>query len=58
VFNFDANGTHSWEYWGSQLNAMKPDLQRVLGATPGGPPAAAAVGGTGAPGGAGTTHGT
>ncbi len=35
VFNFQDNGTHSWEYWGQQLNAMKPDLQRVLGATPG-----------------------
>ena len=34
VFNFPANGTHSWEYWGQQLQAMKPDLQRVLGATP------------------------
>ena len=36
VFNFNANGTHSWEYWGAQLNAMKPDLQGALGATPGG----------------------
>jgi diacylglycerol O-acyltransferase / trehalose O-mycolyltransferase len=35
VFNLTANGTHSWEYWGQQLNAMRPDLQRVLGATPG-----------------------
>jgi diacylglycerol O-acyltransferase/trehalose O-mycolyltransferase len=34
VFNLPANGTHSWEYWGQQLQAMKPDLQRVLGATP------------------------
>ncbi|MBI3226388.1 MAG: esterase family protein [Mycolicibacterium cosmeticum] len=34
VFNFPADGTHSWGYWGSQLQAMKPDLQRVLGATP------------------------
>jgi diacylglycerol O-acyltransferase / trehalose O-mycolyltransferase len=58
LFNFDANGTHSWEYWGSQLNAMKPDLQRVLGATPGGGPTAAAAGGVGGAGGAGTTHGT
>jgi diacylglycerol O-acyltransferase/trehalose O-mycolyltransferase len=32
VFNFDANGTHSWEYWGAQLNAMKPDLVGALGA--------------------------
>jgi diacylglycerol O-acyltransferase/trehalose O-mycolyltransferase len=36
IFNFPANGTHSWGYWGAQLAAMKPDLQRVLGA--GGPP--------------------
>ena len=36
VFNFNANGTHSWEYWGAQLNAMKGDLQGALGATPGG----------------------
>jgi diacylglycerol O-acyltransferase/trehalose O-mycolyltransferase len=34
VFNFPESGTHSWEYWGQQLGAMKPDLQRVLGATP------------------------
>jgi diacylglycerol O-acyltransferase/trehalose O-mycolyltransferase len=34
VFNFPENGTHSWEYWGQQLNAMKPDLQQTLGATP------------------------
>jgi diacylglycerol O-acyltransferase / trehalose O-mycolyltransferase len=34
VFNFPPNGTHSWNYWGAQLQAMKPDLQRVLGATP------------------------
>ena len=27
-------GTHSWDYWGSQLQQMKPDIQRVLGATP------------------------
>ncbi|CAN5143939.1 diacylglycerol acyltransferase/mycolyltransferase Ag85C [soil metagenome] len=31
VFNFPANGTHGWGYWGSQLNAMKPDIQRTLG---------------------------
>lgn len=36
VFNFPADGTHSWGYWGSQLQAMKPDLQRVLGAVPAG----------------------
>ncbi|AGC65031.1 secreted antigen 85-A FbpA [Mycobacterium liflandii 128FXT] len=34
VWNFDDNGTHSWEYWGAQLNAMKLDLQHTLGATP------------------------
>jgi diacylglycerol O-acyltransferase/trehalose O-mycolyltransferase len=34
VFNFPDNGTHSWPYWGAQLQAMKPDLQRVLGASP------------------------
>jgi diacylglycerol O-acyltransferase/trehalose O-mycolyltransferase len=34
VFNFPANGTHSWGYWGSQLQQMKPDIQRVLGASP------------------------
>ena len=43
VFNFPDSGTHSWEYWGAQLNAMKPDLQRVLGATPGAGPAAPAA---------------
>jgi diacylglycerol O-acyltransferase / trehalose O-mycolyltransferase len=30
-FNFPPSGTHSWGYWGAQLQAMKPDLQRVLG---------------------------
>ena len=34
VFNFPPNGTHSWGYWGQQLQQMKPDLQRVLGAQP------------------------
>lgn len=33
VFNFPDTGTHSWSYWGAQLQAMKPDLQRALGAT-------------------------
>ena len=32
TFNFPANGTHSWGYWGSQLAAMKGDIQRTLGA--------------------------
>lgn len=31
VFKFPENGTHSWGYWGSQLQEMKPDLLRVLG---------------------------
>jgi diacylglycerol O-acyltransferase/trehalose O-mycolyltransferase len=34
IFNFPANGTHSWGYWGAQLQQMKPDLLRVLGVTP------------------------
>jgi diacylglycerol O-acyltransferase/trehalose O-mycolyltransferase len=34
VFNFPEAGTHSWEYWGQQLQQMKPDIQRVLGAVP------------------------
>jgi diacylglycerol O-acyltransferase / trehalose O-mycolyltransferase len=34
LFNFPDTGTHSWSYWGAQLQAMKPDLQRALGATP------------------------
>jgi diacylglycerol O-acyltransferase / trehalose O-mycolyltransferase len=33
VFNFPPNGTHNWGYWGQQLQQMKPDIQRVLGAT-------------------------
>ena len=32
VFNFPDEGTHTWSYWGAQLQAMKPDLQQVLGA--------------------------
>jgi diacylglycerol O-acyltransferase/trehalose O-mycolyltransferase len=32
VFNFPPYGTHSWEYWGAQLLAMKGDLQGALGA--------------------------
>ena len=49
VFQFPANGTHSWGYWGAQLQAMKPDLLRVLGvgvpppAVPPLPPAPAPV---------------
>ena len=50
VFNFDANGTHDWPYWGAQVNAMKPDLQSTLGATPGAGPATAAAASQGGPG--------
>jgi diacylglycerol O-acyltransferase/trehalose O-mycolyltransferase len=32
TFNFPPTGTHGWGYWGSQLNAMKGDIQRTLGA--------------------------
>ncbi|WP_197496497.1 alpha/beta hydrolase family protein [Mycobacterium sp. 1274761.0] len=31
IFKFPTNGTHSWGYWGAQLQEMKPDLLRVLG---------------------------
>ncbi|BBX67773.1 esterase family protein [Mycolicibacterium psychrotolerans] len=34
VFNFPSNGTHQWNYWGQQLQQMKPDIQRALGAVP------------------------
>ncbi|TQR84872.1 esterase family protein [Mycobacterium hodleri] len=34
VFNFPEAGTHDWPYWGQQLQAMKPDVQRVLNAVP------------------------
>lgn len=37
VFNFPPAGTHSWGYWGAQLQAMKADIQRVLRVQP--PPA-------------------
>jgi diacylglycerol O-acyltransferase / trehalose O-mycolyltransferase len=40
VFNFPSNGVHDWPYWGAQLQQMKPDIQRVLGATPQPSPAA------------------
>jgi diacylglycerol O-acyltransferase/trehalose O-mycolyltransferase len=33
-FNFPDYGTHSWEYRGAQLQQMKPNLQRALGAAP------------------------
>ncbi len=32
TFNFPPNGTHTWAYWQAQLNAMKPDIVRTLGA--------------------------
>jgi diacylglycerol O-acyltransferase / trehalose O-mycolyltransferase / mycolyltransferase Ag85 len=32
AFNIDSNGVHGWGYWGAQLTAMKPDMQRTLGA--------------------------
>ena len=32
IFNFPPNGTHSWGYWGQQLQQMIPDVQRTLGA--------------------------
>ncbi|TPG34208.1 esterase family protein [Mycolicibacterium hodleri] len=30
TFNFPANGTHSWGYWGAQLDAMKGDIVRTI----------------------------
>lgn len=33
VFNFP-DGIHAWGYSGQQLQQMKPDIQRMLGATP------------------------
>lgn len=35
TFNLDSNGVHSWGYWNAQLMAMKPDIQRALGASSG-----------------------
>jgi diacylglycerol O-acyltransferase/trehalose O-mycolyltransferase len=40
VFNFPPNGTHSWGYWGAQLQQMKPDILKIL-ATPAPAPVAA-----------------
>jgi diacylglycerol O-acyltransferase/trehalose O-mycolyltransferase len=34
TFVFPDNGTHDWGSWGSQLEALKPDLQRSLGVKP------------------------
>ncbi|MGV0808739.1 alpha/beta hydrolase family protein [Mycolicibacterium setense] len=44
-FEFPPNGTHNWNYWGSQLQQMKPDMLRVLNqnaAAAAAPPAPAA----------------
>ncbi|MGV0837206.1 esterase family protein [Mycolicibacterium thermoresistibile] len=30
VFNFPPAGTHEWSYWGGELRAMIPDMQRSL----------------------------
>ena len=38
VFNFPPNGTHSWGYWGAQLQQMKPDMLRILTTPPPPPP--------------------
>jgi diacylglycerol O-acyltransferase/trehalose O-mycolyltransferase len=46
VFNFPSDGVHDWPYWGQQLQQMKPDIQRVLGATPQAAPAAQATAAT------------
>jgi diacylglycerol O-acyltransferase/trehalose O-mycolyltransferase len=43
VFNFPPNGTHSWGYWGAQLQAMKPDIVRILTTPPPAPAPAPAV---------------
>jgi len=32
TFDFPPTGTHTWGYWGQALLAMKPDIQRTLGA--------------------------
>jgi diacylglycerol O-acyltransferase/trehalose O-mycolyltransferase len=32
TFDFPPTGTHTWAYWGQALLAMKPDIQRTLGA--------------------------
>jgi diacylglycerol O-acyltransferase/trehalose O-mycolyltransferase len=30
TFNFPPNGTHSWGYWGAQLDAMKPGIVQTI----------------------------
>jgi diacylglycerol O-acyltransferase/trehalose O-mycolyltransferase len=32
TFNLPDNGIHNWPDWGAQLQQLKPDLQRTLGA--------------------------
>ena len=32
TFDFPPDGTHSWPYWGRELQRMLPDIQRTLGA--------------------------
>ena len=48
VFNFPPTARTAGSYWGQQLQQMKPDIQRVLGAVPNDPAAAAAPAGTAA----------
>jgi diacylglycerol O-acyltransferase / trehalose O-mycolyltransferase len=31
TFNFPPTGTHTWAYWGQQLQQMKPDIVRTIG---------------------------
>src|SRR4029078_9418707 len=38
-FNFPANGTHSWGYWGSQWQPRSPALVRIITPPPPPPPA-------------------
>ena len=33
TFDFPPDGTHSWPYWGRELQQMLPDIQHTLGAT-------------------------
>jgi diacylglycerol O-acyltransferase/trehalose O-mycolyltransferase len=40
VFNFPPNGTHSWGYWGAQLQQMKPDILKIINPPPPPPPPA------------------
>jgi diacylglycerol O-acyltransferase / trehalose O-mycolyltransferase / mycolyltransferase Ag85 len=43
VFNFPANGTHSWPYWNQQLMSMKPDIIQTINAVNAAPPPAPAA---------------